>query len=131
MRWADADGAAVSVHRHHSVAGVPGNDRAKRFTSYAKLQHQAVLLTSYLVGKAGGGLNAVGGIDSNGRLVGVHRKVNLAPFGEVELERGAGFHAFSVLPNAKVVQGFAPVMPPQALSDQEVAALIAYIKEVK
>ena len=36
-----------------------------------------------------------------------------------------------LLPNAKVVQGFAPVMPPQALSDQEVAALIAYIKEVK
>ena len=34
-------------------------------------------------------------------------------------------------PNAKVVQGFSPVMPPQKLSDQEVAALVAYIKDVK
>ena len=34
-------------------------------------------------------------------------------------------------PNAKVVQGFSPVMPPQKLSDQEVAALIAYIKDVR
>jgi apolipoprotein N-acyltransferase len=73
-----------------------------RFQNYARLQHQAVLLTSYLVGKAGGGLNAVGGINANGELVGVHRKVNLAPFGEVELERGAGFHALRLLPNVKV-----------------------------
>lgn len=74
----------------------------RRFRNYAKLQQQALLLTSYLVGKAGGGLNAVGGIDNSGQLVAVHRKVNLAPFGEVELERGAGFHAMSVLPSTKV-----------------------------
>jgi apolipoprotein N-acyltransferase len=74
----------------------------ERFRNYAKLQQQGLLLTSYLVGKAGGGLNAVGGIDANGALVGVHRKVNLAPFGEVELERGAGFHALPVLPNVRV-----------------------------
>ncbi len=31
-------------------------------------------------------------------------------------------------PNAKVVQGFAPIMPPQQLGDDDIAALIAYIR---
>ncbi len=31
-------------------------------------------------------------------------------------------------PNAKVVQGYAPIMPPQQLGDDEIAALIAYIR---
>jgi apolipoprotein N-acyltransferase len=74
----------------------------ERFRNRAKLQHQALLLTSYLVDSAGGGLNAVAAIDANGELVGVHRKVNLAPFGEVELERGAGFRSLSISPNVKV-----------------------------
>ncbi len=74
----------------------------QRFQNYAKLQHQPVLLTSYLVSSSGGGYNAVGGINAEGQLVGVHRKVNLAPFGEVELDRGDGFHALALLPNAKV-----------------------------
>ncbi|HTA93271.1 MAG TPA: nitrilase-related carbon-nitrogen hydrolase [Polyangiaceae bacterium] len=74
----------------------------QRFQNYAKLQHQPVLLTSYLVSSSGGGYNAVGGINADGQLVGVHRKVNLAPFGEVELDRGDGFHALALLPNAKV-----------------------------
>jgi apolipoprotein N-acyltransferase len=74
----------------------------QRFENNARLQKQAILLTSYLVGKNGGGLNAVGGISADGKLVGVHRKVNLAPFGEGELERGAGFHPLPVLPQAKV-----------------------------
>ncbi|HEX3776510.1 MAG TPA: nitrilase-related carbon-nitrogen hydrolase [Polyangiaceae bacterium] len=74
----------------------------RSFQSYAKLQHQAVLLTSYLVADDGGGYNAVGAIDQEGKLVGVHRKVNLAPFGEMELERGPGFRPAEVLPNVRV-----------------------------
>lgn len=31
-------------------------------------------------------------------------------------------------PNAKIVKGFAPIMPPSPFSDQEMAALIAFIK---
>lgn len=34
-------------------------------------------------------------------------------------------------PNAKVVKGFAPVMPQLGLTDQEIGALIAYLKTVK
>jgi apolipoprotein N-acyltransferase len=74
----------------------------QRFLNHAKLTQQAILLPSYLVGARGGGLNAVAAIDATGKLVGVHRKVDLAPFGEVELERGAGFRAFAVLKTAKV-----------------------------
>lgn len=34
-------------------------------------------------------------------------------------------------PNAKVVESFAPVMPPFALTDEEVSSLVAYIKTLK
>jgi len=34
-------------------------------------------------------------------------------------------------PNAQVVAGFAPIMPPSGLSDAEMAAVIAFIKEQK
>jgi cytochrome c oxidase subunit 2 len=34
-----------------------------------------------------------------------------------------------VEPNVQVVQGFAPVMPPSSLNDQEMDALIAFIKD--
>lgn len=34
-------------------------------------------------------------------------------------------------PTVKIVDGFAPVMPPYALTDQEIANLIAYIKTLK
>ena len=33
-------------------------------------------------------------------------------------------------PQAQLVKGFAPIMPPTALSDQEVAALVAYIQSL-
>lgn len=72
------------------------------FQRRARLQHQAWLLSSYLVAADGGGYNAVGAINAEGQLVGVHRKVNLAPFGEVELERGHGFQPSLVLPGARV-----------------------------
>ena len=32
-------------------------------------------------------------------------------------------------PNAKIVQGYAPVMPPGSYTDEELEALITYIKD--
>jgi apolipoprotein N-acyltransferase len=74
----------------------------KRFQNYAQAQQQAVLLSSYLATKDGGIYNAVGSIDANGQLVSVHRKVNLAPFGEVEYEHGSSFQPAAVLPGVRV-----------------------------
>ena len=74
----------------------------KRFQTYARTQQQAVLLSSYLASEGGGIYNAVGSIDSNGKLVGVHRKVNLAPFGEVEYEHGSTFNPTPILPGVRV-----------------------------
>lgn len=74
----------------------------KRFENYARLQNQSVLLSSYLMARDGGIYNAVGAIDANGKLVGVHRKVNLAPFGEVEFEAGSHFSAISLSPGVRV-----------------------------
>ncbi|HYQ28696.1 MAG TPA: nitrilase-related carbon-nitrogen hydrolase [Polyangiaceae bacterium] len=73
-----------------------------RFQNYARAQQQAVLLSSYLATGDGGIYNAVGSIDANGKLVGVHRKVNLAPFGEVEYEHGVSFQPAEVLPGVRV-----------------------------
>jgi apolipoprotein N-acyltransferase len=73
-----------------------------RFQSYARLERQALLLTSYLVAPDGGGYNAVAGISPNGDLVGIHRKVQLAPFGESDLKRGAAFKALALWPELKV-----------------------------
>lgn len=72
------------------------------FESYAKLQRQAVLLTSFLPAENGGIYNAVGGIDASGKLVGIHRKVNLAPFGEVEFDAGRSFAPITLAPNLQV-----------------------------
>ena len=73
-----------------------------RFQNYARQRQQAVLLTSYLAAKDGGIYNAVGSIDASGRLVSVHRKVNLAPFGEVEFEHGSTFSPAPILPGVRV-----------------------------
>lgn len=74
----------------------------QRFQTYARTQQQAVLLTSYLTAEDGGIYNAVGSIDATGKLVGIHRKVNLAPFGEVEYEPGSRFQPQTVLPGVRV-----------------------------
>lgn len=74
----------------------------QRFENYARLERQAVLLSSYLVAPDGGIYNAVGAIDAQGKLVGVHRKVNLAPFGEVEFEAGSRFRSISPLPGVRL-----------------------------
>jgi len=74
----------------------------RRFQNHARISHQAVLLSSYLVSADGGLLNAVGGINAEGQLVGVHRKVDLAPFGEVEYEHGDGFRPLPLLDGVRV-----------------------------
>lgn len=74
----------------------------QRFERYARLQNQGVLLTSYLPSDSGGIYNAVGAISNRGRLVGVHRKVDLAPFGEVEYEAGTSYAPLPVLQGVRV-----------------------------
>ncbi len=74
----------------------------ERFQRYARSERQAVLLTSYLPSAQGGIYNGAGLIDTNGTLVGVHRKVNLAPFGEVEFQAGSTFRPASILPGVRV-----------------------------
>ncbi|HEY0469464.1 MAG TPA: nitrilase-related carbon-nitrogen hydrolase [Polyangiaceae bacterium] len=74
----------------------------RRFQNYARQRQQAVLLSSYLATQDGGIYNAVGSIDASGQLVAVHRKVNLAPFGEVEYEHGSAFHPAPILPGVRV-----------------------------
>lgn len=74
----------------------------KQFQTYARLQHQALLLTSYLPSDDGGIYNAVGSIGADGKLLGIHRKVNLAPFGEVEFAAGTTFQPVEILPNVRI-----------------------------
>jgi len=73
----------------------------QRFQNYARTRKQAVLLTSYLVSTQGGVYNAAGSIDPNGVLVSVHRKVNLAPFGEVEFQAGPSFEPANIAPGVR------------------------------
>jgi apolipoprotein N-acyltransferase len=63
---------------------------------------QASLVTSYLVSQEGRRLNAVAGIAADGRLVGIHHKVNLAAFGEAQLSAGRGFSALPVRAGLRV-----------------------------
>lgn len=72
-----------------------------RFQTYARTQQQAVILTSYLASRDGRIYNAAGSIDASGQLRSVHRKVNLAPFGEVEFEAGSTFEPAMVLPRVR------------------------------
>jgi apolipoprotein N-acyltransferase len=74
----------------------------ERWQSYARLHDQAVLLTSYLVAPGGGGFNAVGAISPSGEIAGIHRKVELAPFGETHLAAGADYRALPALPDVRV-----------------------------
>ena len=66
-------------------------NRVDAWRERARTLGQASLVTSYLVSDDGRRLNAVAGFSREGRLTGVHHKVNLAPFGESELSPGRGF----------------------------------------
>jgi apolipoprotein N-acyltransferase len=69
---------------------------------YARAHHQAILLSSYLVEADGRKSNAVGGLDPQGRWVGVSRKVDLAPYGERYLAAGKSYEPLAVFPTFSV-----------------------------
>ncbi len=61
-----------------------------RWQEVARRQRTAVLLSAPLATPAGRA-NAIAGLDATGALVGVHRKVDLAPFGEARHVAGQGY----------------------------------------
>lgn len=74
----------------------------ERWSELARTRRQAVLVTSYLPEATGQKSNAAGVFDRSGRLVGVHRKVVLAPYGERELAAGDEYETFEILPSVRV-----------------------------
>lgn len=64
--------------------------------------HQAAVVTSYLVDEEGGKRNGAGVFDAEGRLLGIHEKRALAPFGEAPLTAGAEYRVFEVWPNVRL-----------------------------
>jgi hypothetical protein len=69
-----------------------------RWQRYAREHDQALIVTAYTVEPNGWKGNAVGAIDRRGRLVGIHRKVDLALEGEKMLARGSGYEVFRLDP---------------------------------
>ncbi len=64
---------------------------------------QAAVVTSYLVDTAGGKVNAAGVFASDGRFLGAHEKVDLAPFGEAPLAAGTqGYRVFEIFPKTRL-----------------------------
>jgi apolipoprotein N-acyltransferase len=70
--------------------------------SYAAAHHQAIVFTSYMVEANGWKSNAVGGFTPDGRWVGTHRKVDLAPYGERHLAAGGQYTPLPVLPDTSI-----------------------------
>ncbi len=70
--------------------------------SYAAAHHQAIVFTSYMVEANGWKSNAVGGFAPDGRWVGTHRKVDLAPYGERHLAAGGQYTPLPVLPGTSI-----------------------------
>ncbi|HKY39879.1 MAG TPA: nitrilase-related carbon-nitrogen hydrolase [Polyangiaceae bacterium] len=64
----------------------------------ARRQSQAWLLTSYIVKADGRKSNAAGAFTADGRFVGVHEKVDLAPFGEPDLAAGKEYRPLQLSP---------------------------------
>lgn len=65
--------------------------------------HQAAVVTSYWVDDAGGKINAAGVFAADGRYLGAHEKIHLAPFGEAPLTAGApGYQVFEVFPGTRL-----------------------------
>jgi apolipoprotein N-acyltransferase len=65
-----------------------------RYQRYAREHDQALVVTSFTAEPNGWKGNAVGAIDRQGRLVGIHRKVDLALEGERMLAPGPGYEVF-------------------------------------
>lgn len=64
----------------------------------ARSQSQAWLLTSYIAKADGRKSNAAGAFTSDGVFVGVHEKVDLAPFGEPDLAAGTEYRPLPIAP---------------------------------
>ncbi|HYJ07804.1 MAG TPA: nitrilase-related carbon-nitrogen hydrolase, partial [Polyangiaceae bacterium] len=64
----------------------------------AQRQSQAWLLTSYIVKSDGKKSNAAGAFSADGLFVGVHEKVDLAPFGEPDLAAGKEYRPLVLAP---------------------------------
>jgi apolipoprotein N-acyltransferase len=70
--------------------------------AYAAARHQAILFTSYVASREGWKSNAAAGFDREGRWVGMHVKVDLAPYGERHLAAGGSYAPLAVLPGVTV-----------------------------
>jgi apolipoprotein N-acyltransferase len=62
----------------------------------ARARKQSWLMTSYIIKPDGRKSNAAGGFSADGHFVGVHEKVDLAPFGERDLAPGRDFRPLSL-----------------------------------
>jgi apolipoprotein N-acyltransferase len=71
----------------------------ERWQEYGRSHAQNLAITSYTVEPNGWKGNAVLGISRQGKLVGIHRKVDLALHGERMLARGAGYEVFELEPD--------------------------------
>lgn len=74
----------------------------ERWSELARARRQAVLVTSYLPEASGQKSNAAGVFARDGRLVGVHRKVVLAPYGERGMAAGSHYATYEILPSTRV-----------------------------
>lgn len=70
--------------------------RRAEFAEMARRNRQHVLATSYLPEKSGKKSNTAGLFGPSGQFLGLHRKVQLAPFGEDALHAGTTFRPLSM-----------------------------------
>lgn len=87
----------------------------ERWSRFARAYQRVVLLTSYLVETNGRKSNAIGVIDEAGVLRGIHRKVQLAPFGERELSAGSRLQPIVLGPELRLglmicIESFGPAI---------------------
>jgi predicted amidohydrolase len=74
----------------------------EKWARYAQAHQQAVLLSSYTVEQNGWKGNATAGITKEGQFVGVHRKVDLAFYGERTLAAGTSYELLPLSPGLAV-----------------------------
>jgi apolipoprotein N-acyltransferase len=81
----------VFTETHDGGYGLMLPAERERWANAAKNRGQAWLTTSFLVEPSGLKSNALGAFTQAGELAGVHRKVELAPYGERSLAAGTSF----------------------------------------
>ncbi len=73
----------------------------RKWQAWAQERHMAILLSAPSASR-GGRANVILGLAPSGHLVGVHRKVNLAPFGESQYLAGHTYTTLPLLPDARI-----------------------------